>query len=133
MRRFISILAFVCLASLCFAQGKANSLKGVSPKERIVPVFGGGLSFGSYQDYASIGLGAGYMVTKRFVPGVSVSYAYIKYKDILPGRDLSTNNLGVSPWVRFIISEKFFAHAEYEYLSYEVPQPDLSTIRMGYE
>lgn len=67
----------------------------------------------------------GYKVTDRFVPGVLFSYQYASYK-YTGGVTEIYNLYGVSPFARYAFMDKFFAQAEYQFLSgnYEV-KPNL--------
>lgn len=132
--RLIVILFFLILSgSAVLAQGEDNSLKGVPIKERIVTGGGFGMGFGNRQDYISISPIIGYSITRKFMAGSGISYQYIKYKNLRPGKDVSTNNYGVSPFLRFNVYKGFFIQSEYEVLNYELVQiPSLETVRSTY-
>ncbi len=110
-----------------------NSLKGVPWKERIVTGGGMGLGFGSGQDYISLSPMIGYAITKKFVAGTGLTYRYTKYKDIYPGKDVSVNDYGVNPFLRYTVYKGIFLQTEYEYLNYEgIILPTLETMRADF-
>lgn len=108
------------------AQGEENSLKGVPANERIV--FGGGLGlgFGSDQDYVLVSPSIGYMLTRKLMAGVNLTYQYNNIKYFSPS--LKTHSYGGGPFARFMLFRGIFVHTEYEYLSYE-----FFDTRKGYE
>jgi len=117
---------FLAGMSFVYAQGEDNSLKGVPANERIV--FGGGLGlgFGSYQDYVLISPSIGYLLTKKLMAGVNLTYQYSKYKTYRPA--ITSNSYGGGPFARFMVYRGIFIQAEYEYLNYE----DFFERRSGY-
>lgn len=132
--RFILICLLITVSTgTMLAQGEANSLKGVPFKERIVTGGGFGMGFGNYQDYVSVSPIIGYSLTKRILGGVGLSYQYIKYKDVYQGQDVSTNNYGINPFLRFNVYKGLFLQTEFEHLNYEFIQyPSLETTRSSY-
>lgn len=133
MIRYWLILFCFFLAGMNFgyAQGEDNSLKGVPASERIV--FGGGLGlgFGSYQDYVLISPSIGYMLTKKLMGGVNLTYQYNKYKYYTPA--ITSNSYGGGPFARFMIYRGIFIQAEYEYLNYDLfeTRADFSSVMAG--
>src|SRR5690606_9931724 len=118
MIRLLLCAGFATLIAVtASAQGEANSLKGVPPGERVVFGGGMGLGFGSIQDFVSVSPTVGYMLTRKLVAGVGVQYRYTSYKVVKPSVKL--HDYGVSPFVRFMLFQPIFLHAEYEYLNYE--------------
>lgn len=115
---FFTVVVCFPVVSL-FAQGEANSLKGVPIKERIVT--GGGLGFDSNrtQDYFSIAPSIGYQITKRLVAGTGLTYQYRKFK--IPNPDIKMNIYAVSPFARFTVYQNFFLQGEYEYMNFDDP------------
>ena len=133
MRPLLLLIALFTLVVLANGQGEENSLAGVPWKERIVTGGGLGLSFGSNQDFISLSPIIGYAFTKKFVAGTGLTYQYTKYKDVYPGKDVTTNNFGVNPFARYTVFRGIFLHAEYEYLNYEGILPNLETQRMNFD
>jgi hypothetical protein len=134
MKSFLLLLALSFnVVEGALAQGENNSLKGVSPKERIVTGGGFGLGFTRQQDFVSLSPVIGYAITKKFVAGTGVTYCYTRYKDIIPGKDISVNDIGINPFARFVVYQGFFAQVEYEYLNYEgIVTPSLETERRDF-
>jgi hypothetical protein len=81
--------------------------------------FGGGLglSFSSTYDYFSVSPIIGYRVSQKVATGLSIIYRYNNYKYVTPS--ISTNDYGVSPFIRYQFYGPLFLHAEYEYLNNE--------------
>jgi hypothetical protein len=132
MKKLLILSVLLVSAFSAWSQGENNSLKGTPVRERLVFGGGMGLSFGSQQDYIMVSPTIGYMLTRRLMAGTGISYTYVKYRDIVPGKDLSVSNYGLNPFARFAITSNIFVQAEYEYLSYEFPRIDLTTDRKGY-
>lgn len=133
MRPLLFIVSLMFVSVLTFAQGEENSLKGVPWKERIVTGGGLGLSFGAYQDYIAVSPIIGYAFTKKFVAGTGLTYQYTKYKDVNPGRDITTSNYGINPFMRYTLFKGIFVQTEYEYLNYEAILPNLETTRANWD
>jgi hypothetical protein len=57
------------------------------------------------------------MLTRKLMGGVSFTYRYTKYKNVTP--NVSFNDYGASPFLRFMIFKNIFLHTEYEYLNYQ--------------
>lgn len=118
VRSIFLIVAILAIGtSRVNAQGEDNSLKGVPANERIIVGGGLGLGFGSYQDYVMISPSIGYLLTKKLMGGVNVTYQYNKYKYYSP--PITSNSYGGGPFARFMIYRGIFVHLEYEYLNYE--------------
>ncbi len=79
--------------------------------------FGGGLglSFSSSYDYFSVSPIIGYKLSQRVATGLSLIYRHTTYKYVTPS--ISTNDYGVSPFIRYQFYGPLFLHAEYEYLN----------------
>lgn len=60
---------------------------------------------------------AGYWITDRLAGGIGATYQY--YKDSRFTPEYSTHIFGARVFGRYFIFENIFAHAEYEWLSYE--------------
>lgn len=78
---------------------------------------GFGLGFGNLQDYVMVSPSVGYMLTKKFMGGVGITYRYTKYKYSTPA--VSFNDYGASPFLRYMIFKSIFLQTEYEYLNYD--------------
>jgi len=99
-------------------------------RERIFTGGGFGLSFSNYYDFISVSPLIGYKVTPKLAAGIQVQYRYTKYKEFTP--KFSTNDYGISPFVRYSIYAPIFLQAEYEYLNYEYPITTSESIRKTY-
>jgi hypothetical protein len=121
LKKITLLVYFAYTATLVVAQDNDNSLKGVPWRERIITGGGLGLSFSSNQDFFAINPLIGYTITKKFAAGTGASYQYVKFKNLGGGQSISINNYGLNPFARYTVYEGFFAHAEYEWLSFEQP------------
>lgn len=119
MIRFVLIGVCFLFATSAFAQGEDNSLKDVPAKERVVFGGGFGLGFSSTQDYVMVSPSIGYLLTRKLMAGVNISYQYTKYKFTTPS--ISVNAYGLGPFARFMVYDNIFLQAEYEYLNYQFP------------
>jgi hypothetical protein len=118
MIRSLSVAVLLAFGTIiAHAQGEENSLKGVPPSERMVFGGGMGLGFGSDQDYVLLSPSIGYMLTRKLMAGVNVTYQYNNYKFYRPS--IKTHSYGGGPFARYMIFRGIFIHTEYEYLSYE--------------
>jgi hypothetical protein len=104
--------------SAVFAQWGDEAL-GEKPEWQKRVFTGGslGASFNSSYDFISVSPLIGYRLTERLATGVQVQYRYTNYKQSVP--EFSTNDWGVSPFLRFSVFGPIFLHAEYEYLNYQ--------------
>jgi hypothetical protein len=76
-----------------------------------------GLMFGNVT-YVGLSPLIGYRVTERFMPGIGISYSYIRMR--YQGYPTETAHIyGGSVWARYFILDNIFAHAEYEGLNGE--------------
>jgi hypothetical protein len=84
--------------------------------------FGGtfGLQFGT-QTYVELAPIIGYNFNSRLSGGLGLKYIYYKINDGY--YNYSSNLYGGGPFLRYILFEGLFAHAEYEVLNMEVPEP----------
>lgn len=117
MKKIILLCVSLMVCTAVSAQwGEEEMADQPEWKERVF--FGGGLGagFNSYYDFVSVSPLVGYKITPKLAGGVQVQYRYTKYKDVVPS--LTTNDWGVSPFLRYAIFPPFFLHMEYEYLSY---------------
>ena len=120
MKLLLITCLFTLQVTLINAQGEDNSLKGVSPIERIVTGGGFGLGFSSVQDYVSVSPIIGYAITKKLVAGTGFTYRYTKYKYVTPS--VAFNDYSINPFVRFTVYNGFFIQTEYEYMNYQYLQ-----------
>jgi len=133
MKKFILAACFALAGTVAFAQwGDEQMSEKPSIRERIFTGGGMGLSFSNYYSYFSISPLIGIKLTPKIAAGVQVQYRYTKYKQTVPS--FTTNDYGISPFVRYNFYGPFFLHAEYEYLNYEYPSPysQNETIRRGF-
>ena len=125
MRKIIiPLFAFIFFTSYVKAQISLKGRTENSSEEKFTDrlFFGGnfGLQFGS-QTYVELAPIIGYKVTERFSTGLGIKYIYYKVKDLYtPPYTYSTNIYGGGPFVRYILYEGLFLHAEYEALNLEV-------------
>src|SRR5688572_18424021 len=131
MRKILLLCACVMFVGVAKAQwGEEEMSEKPSFRERIFTGGGFGLSFSSYYDYVSISPLIGYRITPKLAGGIQAQYRYTKYKEYTP--KFSTNDYGVSPFLRFSLYGPLFLHAEYEYLNYEFPLSPEESIRKAY-
>jgi hypothetical protein len=131
MKKFTLIVIFSMFGTMAFAQwGEEEMSEKPDLRERIFTGGGFGASFSSYYDFISVSPLIGYRITPKLAGGLQVQYRYTKYKTTNP--KISTNDYGVSPFLRFSVFGPFFLHAEYEYLNYEFPTSATESIRKGY-
>ncbi|MBL7842643.1 MAG: hypothetical protein KF846_09820 [Cyclobacteriaceae bacterium] len=133
MRAFVISLLVVVGVGTTWAQGENNSLKDVPFKERVFTGGGFGMGFNNFQDYVSVSPVIGYSFTRKFMGGVGLSYQFVKYKNVLPGKDVNANNYGINPFLRFNVIQGFFLQTEFEHLNYEfINYPPLETTREAF-
>jgi hypothetical protein len=130
MRRILFVLMAFCFFTEATAQYRSSS-KGGGDKW----YFGGGFGLSMGTDVTAISASplVGYKITDQLSGGLSMTYQYVKYK----AYDESFSYYGVGPFTRFQITDRYFTHFEYEYLSFEyptglTPDGDLETTREGY-
>jgi hypothetical protein len=126
-------LTLICLTlcTLAMAQwGEEELDEKPTFRERVFTGGGFGLSFSNYYDYVSVSPLVGYKITPKLAAGLQLQYRYTKYKQYT--FKFSTNDYGVSPFVRYNIYAPFFLHAEYEYLNYEFPLSPTESVRRSY-
>lgn len=133
MKKILILLIVLAATSSTFAQwGDEEMDEKANWQQRVFTGGGLGMAFSSYQDYISISPLIGYMISPKLAAGVQFQYRYSKYKAYTP--KISTNDYGISPFVRYNVFSPIFLHAEYEYLNYEYPnyQNTSETFREGY-
>lgn len=126
-----AVLAFAFLGMIHVTSAQYRSGGGGSDKW----YFGGGfgLSLGTNETSVSASPLVGYRVTDAFSAGLAITYQYVNNKQF----DISYSNYGGGPFMRYQI-DRYFAHAEYEILSFEYadgtlnPDGDLNTFRDTY-
>ena len=120
MKKLTLVIMLSMVGTLAFAQwGDEEMDEKPTLRDRIFTGGGFGASFGSYYDYVSVSPLVGYRITQKLAGGIQVQYRYTNYKSYTP--DFSTNDFGVSPFLRYNIFPPFFLHTEYEYLNYQYP------------
>lgn len=117
------LFAFVLLTLLplfAFAQDQESSGKTKEPyslSDHLV--YGGNVQLG-FGNVTNIGIApmVGYKVTDRFIPGIGLSYNYIKIR--YRGYPTQSANIyGGSVFANYFVLDNIFAHAEYEVLNGE--------------
>lgn len=131
MRKLILVSVLCACTSMAFAQwGEEEMPEKPKFRERVFTGGGLGASFSSYYNFISVSPLVGVVVTQRLATGVQFTYRFSQYKTYTP--ELTTNDYGVSPFVRFNVFGPLFLHAEYEYLNYEYPSSATDTQRTGF-
>ena len=109
---------FLSLPLTVFGQWSEEQLvEKPSIRDRIFTGGGIGLSFNRDVDFFSISPLIGYRLSQRAAAGVSLIYRHTTYKYVDPR--VSTDDFGISPFVRFQVYGPLFLHTEYEYLNNE--------------
>lgn len=116
------ILALICFLVLFYFSAKAqwgDSQMDEKPtlKDRMFTGGGLGMNFSSFSDYVSLSPLIGFKITDKLATGIGFQYRYTNYKT--GPTNFSTNDYGVSPFVRYYVYNPFFLHTEYEYLNYQ--------------
>lgn len=80
--------------------------------------FGGGGGFSGGTNYLNLSVSplVGYKFTERFSAGMQFTYQYVKFNQL----DVSINNYGGGPFLRYNVTEKLFAYTQYEYMNFGV-------------
>ncbi|MCD9017276.1 hypothetical protein [Parachryseolinea silvisoli] len=127
----LTLVGLTLCSTLALAQwGDEEMDQDASWRDRVFTGGGFGLSFSNYYDYVSVSPLIGYRLTPKLAAGIQVQYRYTKYKQY--SFKFSTNDYGVSPFVRYSVAGPFFLHAEYEYLNYEFPLSANESVRRSY-
>jgi hypothetical protein len=120
-RKIVFWCLLIFIPAFSFAQDdippRENTLPPYSLKDHLV--YGGnlGLSFGSVTNISVSPL-VGYKVTDKFIPGIGLTYNYLKFN--YPGySEKGINIYGGSIWSRYYILDNVFLHGEYESLNGE--------------
>jgi hypothetical protein len=115
MKKTLLTILSLMVFSYSFAQWGEDELEEKPTfKDRLFVGGGFGFSFTSYSTNISVSPLVGYRINQKLATGIQLQYQYNKYKEV----NLSTNDYGVSPFVRYNFYGPLFAHAEYEYLNY---------------
>ena len=131
MKKIMLAASLILMGTVAFAQwGDEEMSEKPTLRERIFTGGGFGLSFSSYYSYVSISPLIGYKITPKVAAGVQVQYRYTKYKEA--AFDISTNDYGISPFLRYNFYGPLFLHTEYEYLNYEYPISQNESVRRGF-
>ncbi len=126
----LTVVLLLVLGTFAFAQwGEEEMSEKPSTRERLFTGGGLGVSFSSYYSYVSVSPLVGYKITPKLAGGIQVTYRYTHYKET---PSYSTNDYGISPFLRFSVYGPFFLHAEYEYLNYEFPITQAESIRKDF-
>ncbi len=124
MRKLIAVMALCACTTVAFAQWGEEELPE-KPKFRDRIFVGGGLgSVGLSSNIVSFSVYplVGVQITPRLSTGAQFTYRFAKYK-YTSYPDITTNDYGINPFVRFKIFQTVFLQAEYEYLNYQIPDP----------
>ncbi len=126
---FLLVVFFASLTA--YGQWGAEDLnEKPSIKDRIFTGGGFGFSFNANYDFFSLSPIIGYRVTQRFAAGTSIIYRHTTYKYVAP--KISTNDWGLSPFIRYQIHGPIFLHAEYEYLNNQYVTYNGQSLRKSY-
>ncbi len=112
MLRYFLLITFFSICSISYGQYRQSS-GGLSDKI----YFGGGGGFSASSNYINVSLSPliGYKITDSFSAGVQVTYQYVKVNTF------RANNYGGGPFLRYNITQKFFAYTQYEYMNFGIP------------
>ena len=82
--------------------------------------FGGGFGLSFATNYTAISASplVGYKITDEFSSGIRLTYQYVSDRRI-SDFEYTLSNYGGGPFARYLVSDRYFAHTEYEYLSFE--------------
>lgn len=112
MKRSVLGIAFSLLSLMAFAQQWNIT-------DKLYVGGGVGLNLNSNVTSYSVSPYAGYKLTDRLSPGLRFTYQHTRFSQT----DFRINSVGLGPFVRFQITEQFFAYSEYEYLNFKVSNP----------
>ena len=112
MKRSLLLVSFSLISWITFAQQW-----NITDKIYV----GGGVGFNINSNVTSYSVSpyAGYKLTDRLSPGMRFTYQHTRFSQT----DFRINSIGLGPFVRYQINEKFFAYTEYEYLNFKVSNP----------
>lgn len=130
MKYLTAILIFLCSVNAFAQWGDEQLTEKPSFKDKVFFGGGFGMSFNANYDYFSLSPIVGYRITQRLAGGVSIIYRYTKYKYVVP--NVSTNDYGLSPFLRFKLYGPLFLHTEFEYLNYQYITYSGESVRQTY-
>ncbi|MEQ1584507.1 MAG: hypothetical protein ABL895_01405 [Cyclobacteriaceae bacterium] len=130
MKSLFAILLFLGYLTANAQWGDEPMAEKPAFKDRIFTGGGFGLSFSQQYDYFSLSPIIGYRVTQRLATGLNLIFRYTNYKYVNPA--ISTNDFGISPFVRFQLYGPLFLHAEYEYLNNEYITYSGASVRQNF-
>jgi hypothetical protein len=123
------IVSLMLLAASLSAQNTVDLNPKTKPPFKDRLFYGGslGLQFGNLT-LIDVSPMIGYKITPKVGVGVSPTYKYYGYKYNYGGYSINekANIFGGSIFGRVIIYQNFFAHAEYEYLTYKMKDEQYS-------
>ncbi len=120
MRYIVALVLVVLGTSTVTAQwgGDQPDMGKPSLKDKIFVGGGLGLSFNASYDFVSVSPMVGYRITQKLAGGFNFIYRYTNYKYVVP--NISTNDYGISPFLRFQFYGPLFLHTEFEHLNYQI-------------
>lgn len=126
MKQALSSLFFVLIVFALVAQKQLS--------DKVFYGGGAGFSASSGQTNISVYPMVGYKVTPKLSAGVGLTYQYVSIK-FSNGSKENLSNYGYSIFGRYNVTQQFFAHTEYERLSFEYfTNPSLeATDRLWYD
>ncbi|MBL7869988.1 MAG: hypothetical protein JNM78_00145 [Cyclobacteriaceae bacterium] len=130
MKKLILLIIFLGSLTAYGQWGDEEMDQKPSIKDRIFTGGGFGLSFSSNYDFFSLSPIIGYRVTQRLATGVNIIYRHTTYKFVTP--KISTNDWGLSPFVRYQVHGPIFLHAEYEYLNNQYVTYSSQSVRKSF-
>ncbi len=124
MKTIKTVVLTTLLLSTPLAQAQVSAGSSQSKSQWF---YGGGIGLGLGDvRYLEIAPLAGYNLNPRTALGASIFWRYrrdTRYEDTIYNQTLTTNDFGITPFVRFRVAPKFYLQAEYEFLNYEYYVP----------
>ena len=122
MKKLFLISCCLFLTASCFSQDfnppKKDTTKQKPPFWNWDKVYAGGDAFAWFDQYGSfvnISPLVGYKITKKYSAGFGLRYIYLQDRRYTPPEELSI--YGGSLFNRFLVTDFFFLHAEYQVLN----------------
>lgn len=105
----ILFLTIIALPSFSQYRQQPSSSGGIGDKI----YFGGGGGFSGGSNFLNLSISplVGYKFTEDFSGGLQITYQYVKFFDV------SWNNYGGGPFLRYNFTQKFFGYTQYEYMN----------------
>lgn len=118
------LAAFLMLAMVSFAQtAEVETPKSKDNDGSILKkmVFGGNVGAG-YANGWNVNLSptVGYKLTQSTIAGVGISYSYADFNSAYFSNRTTYNTTGGRIFAQQLLFQNLYAHAEYEYLTYEI-------------